>query len=273
MAANETQAEPDACVSRVLAASALEGEAVELDRRGDRVQAAQRYEACLREFDAAIEAAKASGAQHAGDLEKLEEHRRQVRTRIEHLKSSEAKTVPVEDQIKTVQLAMSGAASANAAASTAGGVKQLAAIAAIGAVGGGIVLGSALGLTTIGVVGGAAGATICATRADAVGDAARKAGSVAVAAGEKAVAVNKDHRITEKIGEVSSKAVHKAAEVNRSYGITDKLVKGASAAVSKGKAFEEKHHLTDKAAAGVVKGLDKVSSVLGAGAKKLDSGK
>merc|ERR1719456_1748939 len=131
-------AEADECVRRVMAASMAENEGIDLDRKNQRAAAIEKYEESVREFDAAIAAAIPS---HSEDRPKLIEHKAQVEARIATLKATPATTIPVEDQIKSVQLAMAGASSANAAVNSAGGVKTMAAVAAMGAVGGAIVLG------------------------------------------------------------------------------------------------------------------------------------
>jgi len=155
----------DDCVRRVMAASMAENEGIDLDRKGQRPAAIAKYEESVREFAAAIAAASPN---HDEDRPRLIEHKQQVEARIATLKSSPTTTIPVEDQIKSVQLAMAGAASANAAVSSAGGMKTMAAVAAIGAVGGAFVLGGALGLPIMGAVGGASGAAYVATRQDGV---------------------------------------------------------------------------------------------------------
>lgn len=253
-------AEPDECVRHVMAASAAENEAIELDRAGNRAAALQKYKEAVAAYEAAIANALPN---HAEDRPKLMQHADEVRSRIDLLTRSPTTTTPVEDQIKSVQLAMAGASAAASAADSAGGVKKLAAVAAVGAVGGAVVLGGTLGLTTIGVVGGAAGAAYCATRQDQVGDIARKTGDVALKGVDRVQELNREHQITSKIAEAGRQSVAKAKEVNATYGITDKLAAGASKATAKAREIEEKHKVTDKIAGGLSKGLDGVSKLLG----------
>lgn len=255
-----TNAEPDECVRHVLAASSAENEAIELDRANNRAAALEKYKEAVREFQAAIAVALPD---HAEDRDKLTAHKNEVQSRIHLLTSSPATSIPVEDQIKSVQLAMAGASAASNAAESAGGVKKLAAVAAVGAVGGAVVLGGALGLTTVGIVGGAAGAAYCATRQDKVGDLARKTGDVALKGVDRVQELNREHQITAKIAEAGRSTVTKAKEVNASYGITDKIAAGASKATAKAREIEEKHKVTDKVASGISKGLDGVSKLLG----------
>lgn len=265
MATNEL----DECVSRVMAASMAENEAIDLDRKGQRAAAIAKYEECVKEFNAAIAAALPN---HSEDRPKLMEHKAQVEARIATLKASPGTTVPVEDQIKSVQLAMCGASAANAAVSSAGGVKTMAAVAAVGAVGGAIVLGSTVGLTAIGAVGGAAGAAYAATRQDAVGDAARSVGGTAIKGVEKAQELNDKHQITAKVADVGNKAATKARAINDQHQITSKISSATSAAVNKTKEFEAKHQVTNKVASGLSKGLDGVSSLLSRGSGSGASG-
>eukprot|EP00406_Dinophysis_acuminata_P005565 CAMPEP_0179230652 /NCGR_PEP_ID=MMETSP0797-20121207/10942_1 /TAXON_ID=47934 /ORGANISM="Dinophysis acuminata, Strain DAEP01" /LENGTH=111 /DNA_ID=CAMNT_0020937723 /DNA_START=80 /DNA_END=412 /DNA_ORIENTATION=- len=99
----------DTCMEHVLAASEAENEAVALDRGGKRKEAIDKYRRCAQELEAAISTALPS---HAEDQGKLVTHKEQVLARISHLASNPSTTTPVEDQIKTVQLAMAGAPAA-----------------------------------------------------------------------------------------------------------------------------------------------------------------
>lgn len=251
----------DECTRRVLAASVAESEAMELDKNGDVQSAIRKYELCDKELAAAIAAALPA---HAADQPKLVQHRSEVLDRMQHLRSlrpGQAATIPLEQQIRAVQLGIQATSTANAAVSSAGGVKTLAACAALGAAGGLIVLGSTVGLG-VAAVGGAAGAAYLATRSDKVGEAARTAGGLAVQGAEKAQELNKEHKITDKLAEAGSKAVAMAKDMNERYGIADKVSQGVSTAVTKAKEIEEKHHVTTKIAAGLSAGLSKLSSAL-----------
>merc|ERR1719181_275281 len=99
--------EADECVRRVMAASIAENEAIDLDRKNKRKEALAKYEESVRQFDAAIAAAL---PKHREDQPKLVQHKGQVETRIATLRRDPATAVPVQDQIKSVQLAMAGAA-------------------------------------------------------------------------------------------------------------------------------------------------------------------
>eukprot|EP00439_Symbiodinium_sp_Y106_P052182 s1137_g6.t6 len=156
----------DLCKSLVVAAAVVENEAIERDRAGDVPTALKKYEECQGLLARAIAAALPA---HPEDHPKLVQHREEVLTRIQHLKSSSGPpAIPVEQQIRAVQLGMQVANDAGRAATAAGGMKQMAAVAAVGAVGGAVVLGSTLGcFVTVGAVGGAAAARSMAAPDDA----------------------------------------------------------------------------------------------------------
>mmetsp|Transcript_57206 Transcript_57206/g.69896 ORF Transcript_57206/g.69896 Transcript_57206/m.69896 type:complete len:278 (+) Transcript_57206:116-949(+) len=248
----------DVCQSFVVAASAVENEAIALDRSGDVKGALAKYEESQNLLQRAIENATAA---HAADRPKLEQHRREVLERIQHLKSLRGtpSNIPVEDQIRAVQLGMQATTAAGQATSAAGGAKQLAAVAAVGAVGGAVVLGSALGLATVGAVGGAAAAGVAATRSDQVGDVARGVGAMAIKGYDKARDLDREHDISGKVMEAGSKAATTAGAINEKYGITDKVSKGVHAAVAKAQEVEEKHHVSSKVASGIAFGFSKAA--------------
>eukprot|EP00439_Symbiodinium_sp_Y106_P051902 s1137_g6.t3 len=234
----------DLCKSLVVAAAVVENEAIERDRAGDVPTALKKYEECQGLLARAIAAALPA---HPEDHPKLVQHREEVLTRIQHLKSSSGPpAIPVEQQIRAVQLGMQVANDAGRAATAAGGMKQMAAVAAVGAVGGAVVLGSTLGcFVTVGAVGGAAAAGMAATRSDKIGDAARGVGSMALKGVDKAREIDREHDITGKMVHAGTKAVETACTINQQYGIMDKVCvaskkqsklqvsKGMSAAVAK----------------------------------------
>lgn len=253
----------DECVRRVMAAAAAESEAINLDNGNRRAEAIPKYEQSIIEFEAAIAAALPD---HSDDRPRLIEHKAQVEARIATLKASPDTTIPVAQQIKSVQLAMAGAAPAAAASSdsaASGGVKTMAAVAAMGAVGGALVLGSTVGLTAIGAVGGAAGAAYCTTRNDGVGQAARTAGGVALSGVAKAQQINEHHQITAKAADAGAKTVEKAKAINEKHQFTSRISGVVGAAVNKGREIDQKHNVTSKLAGGLAKGLDGVSSLMG----------
>ncbi|CAE8611647.1 unnamed protein product [Polarella glacialis] len=260
----------DECRRHVIAASTAENEGIELDRAGDVNAAIRKYEVCETALEAAISAALPA---HADDQPKLTQHRAEVLDRISHLKSLNGKpsSIPVEQQIRAVQLGMQATSAASAATTAAGGVKTLAAVAALGAAGGFVVLGSTIGLGVVGAVGGAAVAGYAATRSDKVGDLARGAGGLAVKGVDKAMDINREHDISGKFVDAGSKAVGTAKAVNEKYGISDKVGKGVGVAVSKAQQVEEKHNVTSKVAAGLSFGLGKLSSALDSATKAVSS--
>eukprot|EP00929_Paragymnodinium_shiwhaense_P113427 TRINITY_DN81720_c0_g1_i1.p1 TRINITY_DN81720_c0_g1~~TRINITY_DN81720_c0_g1_i1.p1 ORF type:complete len:311 (+),score=58.02 TRINITY_DN81720_c0_g1_i1:98-934(+) len=262
----------DLCMQNVLAASVEENEAIEKDRAGDAPGAIAKYEESERLLAAAIAAALPN---HAEDHPKLVQHRQELLDRISHLKSLKggAPTIPLEQQIKAVQLGMQAHSAASRAASSAGGVKQMAAVAAIGAVGGAIVLGP-LGLTLVGAAGGAAVAGVAATRSDTIGDVTRGVGSFAAMGVEKAIDANRQHDITGKVVAAGGKAVTAARAVDGKLGVTDKVGRGVCAAMSTAQDIEQKHNVSGKVASGVgfgltalSKGLDKVTSAASSSTK------
>eukprot|EP00927_Polykrikos_kofoidii_P066863 TRINITY_DN62428_c0_g1_i1.p1 TRINITY_DN62428_c0_g1~~TRINITY_DN62428_c0_g1_i1.p1 ORF type:complete len:277 (+),score=54.34 TRINITY_DN62428_c0_g1_i1:53-883(+) len=260
----------DECIRRVCTASVSENAAIELDQAGNVAAAIGKYQECEIELAAAIAAAIPL---HQEDHPKLVQHREEILSRISYLKglSGGPPTIPVEDQIKAVQLGMQATSAARTAAASAGGVKTMAACAAVGAAGGAVILGGALGLFTIGAVGGAAGAAYCTTRSDGVGSVARKVGDVALQGVAKTKQINDEHQITRKASDAASAAAGKAKEVNDKYGLTRKLTQGASTVVAKGQQFEEKHDVTNRVASGLSKGLTRFSQVLGSGKTETSS--
>jgi len=248
----------DLCKSLVVAAAVVENEAIERDRAGDVPTALKKYEECQGLLARAIAAALPA---HPEDHPKLVQHREEVLTRIQHLKSSSGPpAIPVEQQIRAVQLGMQVANDAGRAATAAGGMKQMAAVAAVGAVGGAVVLGSTLGcFVTVGAVGGDAAAGMAATRSDKIGDAARGVGSMALKGVDKAREIDREHDITGKMVHAGTKAVETACTINQQYGIMDKVSKGMSAAVAKAHEVEEKHHVTSKVASGLSLGFSKAA--------------
>lgn len=250
----------DECTQRVMTASVAENAAIEFDRAGDVPQAVAKYEECARLLQSAIDVALPA---HAEDHPKLVQHRKQILDRVGHLKSlgGGRPTIPLEQQIQAVQLGMAASSAANSAVGSAGGVKTLGACAAMGAVGGFMVLGSTVG-ASIAVLGGATAAAYVATRQDGVGDAARSVGGVAIAGAERAQQINNEHKITEKMTDVAQQGFRKSVEVNQKYGITDKVSAGVGAGVSKAKEVDSKYDVTNKLASGLSSGLGKLSGAL-----------
>lgn len=248
-------------MQRVAAASTAENTAIALDRSGDVRSALTHYEDCARQLQAAIDTALPA---HAEDQPKLVQHRTEILARVDHLKSlrgGAAPTIPLEQQIRAVQLGMQASSAASDAASSAGGVKTIGAVAAMGAVGGFMLLGGTIG-APLAVLGGATGAAYCATRQDGVGDAARKVGGVAIAGGERAQALNNEHNITGKVADVVQKAGRRSMEVNEKYQITNKVGAGINAGASTAQDVDEKYNVTGKVASGFSAVLSRLSIAL-----------
>merc|ERR1711933_123267 len=127
------------------------------------------------------------------------------------------------------------------------------------------------GMTLVGGVVGAGGATYCATRQDKVGELTRGVGNVALTGVNKAQEINEQHQITTKLAVAGSQAVTKAKEVNETYGITTKVGAATTAVVGKAKEIEEKHQVSHKLASGLSKGLDGVTKLLGGGKNQSSS--
>lgn len=250
----------DECIQQVLAASALEHEGIELDRAGDNEGAILKYEECMRGLGAAIAAALPD---HAEDKPKLEQHRTEICDRIAHLKSMKGQpaSIPVEDQIRAVQLGMQATQAASAAVGQAGGVKTIGACAAMGAGAAFVVLGSTVG-APIALIGGAAGAAYLATRGDKAGDAARGVGGAGLAVAGKAKELNDKHGVTDKAIDLTKGVVSKAREADTKYGITTKIGQGVGVAMAKASEIEQKHHVTDKVAGGISAGMGRLSQAL-----------
>eukprot|EP00930_Biecheleria_cincta_P064893 TRINITY_DN50584_c0_g1_i1.p1 TRINITY_DN50584_c0_g1~~TRINITY_DN50584_c0_g1_i1.p1 ORF type:complete len:273 (-),score=68.70 TRINITY_DN50584_c0_g1_i1:119-937(-) len=251
----------DTCTQRIVEASVAEAAAIQRDRAGDVSGAIAKYEESEQLLGLAIRAALPA---HAEDYPKLVQHQKEVRDRINHLKSPpppDGPVIPVEQQIRAVQLAMQASSTATQATSAAGGAKQMAAAAAVGAVGGAMVLGSTLGgFVVVGAVAGGAAAGYSATRSDKLGEVARGVGAMAVSGIDKARAIDAEHNISGKVADAGSKAVSAASAVNEKYGITDKVAKGVKAGISKAQEIEEKHHVTSKVASGLAASIGKLAT-------------
>jgi len=239
-----------------------ENEAIALDRAGQYEGAIAKYEECERHFAMAVGFAQPD---HAQDQPKLQAHREQVLSRLVHLKSLNGaeSTVPVEDQIKTIQLGMQAAQSAErtaaaavAATESAGGMGTLGAVSAIGAGVGFLALGP------LGLIAGAAGSAYMATRQDGVGATTRQVGSTAITAAQGAKELDQKHRVSQNLMAAGGAAATQIAETNQKYGITDKISTGVGAAASRLSQIEREHHVTEKMAAGLSAGLSAVTRAL-----------
>jgi hypothetical protein len=80
---------------------------------------------------------------------------------------------------------------------------------------------------------GAGAAAYATTRADTIGDYARSTGQAAVSTFESAKRYNAEHNITGKASECASAAANKAVEVNKQYHITERIGSAISLGTSK----------------------------------------
>ena len=80
---------------------------------------------------------------------------------------------------------------------------------------------------------GAGAAAYATTRADTIGDYARSTGQAAVSTFESAKKYNAEHNITGKASECASAAANKAVKVNKQYQITEKIGSAISLGTSK----------------------------------------
>mmetsp|Transcript_31607 Transcript_31607/g.58065 ORF Transcript_31607/g.58065 Transcript_31607/m.58065 type:complete len:274 (+) Transcript_31607:43-864(+) len=246
----------DECVSQTLAASEAEESAIGFDRKGLFKDAIAKYEECIQGLSAAI---KTSDADHKEDKPALEDHRKQVLGRMSYLrgfKGNADEATPVEEHITPIQLNMQAEQKKGH-----GALSKIAAAAGLGAAAGFVVLGGVLG-GALAIAGGGAAAAYVATREDGIGDAARKAGDVTLSGADRAMELNREHKITDKLAEAGRNAIERAKEANEKYHITEKARASMDAAVSKAQDIEQKHHVTDKVAAGFASGVEAISNAM-----------
>jgi len=167
--------------SSVVAGSELEQKAIEHDRAGDAKNARIQYLKAAEQFRVAV--VENAPDKHP-DIAAIVKHREQVLARAAYLEKDVTERSPVEDHIQAAQLTMQYYGQAQEAKETAGGAKRLAGGAALGALGGFVVLGSLLG-GGVAVVGGAASGLYLTTRKDKVGDVARSAADGAIGVAQK----------------------------------------------------------------------------------------
>jgi len=112
-----------------------------------------------------------------------------------------------------------------------GSIESGAKVLAGAAVVGGMAVGAVAGSLTLGVVGAGA-AAYAATRKDKIGDAARATGQAAVAVGGKADAINREHKITEKISNAAKSSFTAAKSFDQKHGISTKAAEGVTATMN-----------------------------------------
>ena len=86
-------------------------------------------------------------------------------------------------------------------------------------------------LVGLAAAGGAAYAA--ATRNDKAGEAAKAVGKAAVAAAQRAAAVDREHQLSQKVGKAAAGAMSTAQDLNSKHGITSRIFGGISSAANK----------------------------------------
>ena len=100
------------------------------------------------------------------------------------------------------------------------GGKVMAGAAVVAGVAVGVAAGPMLGVAAAG------GAAYAATRNDKIGDAAKSTGKAAVAIGSKAVDINREHHITDRIGSAAKKSVAAVQAFDRRHDASGKIAGG-----------------------------------------------
>lgn len=180
------------------------------------------------------------------------------RKRAQELQSKsqaqQMKNMQASAQMASTGMAVAG--QANEAVESAGGMKTMAATAAVGA---------AVGLAVAGpmvAVAGAGVAAYCTTRNDSVGDVARGTGAAAASTFDAAKKFNDEHNITGQAYDVAKASVAKAQEVDRQYKITEKVTEGVATAAAKAKELDEKHDITRKVGSAISSGLSSITKAM-----------
>jgi len=208
------QGNGDPCLAKVLEAAAAEQRAIEHDRKNETEAALAKYGLAERSLEEAVRVAEAEG-KHADDRPRLERHRQELLDRMVHLRCltpGQAPTIPLEQQVRTVELSMTHPSRAAGAGAGASPPPQgtFAGAVVLGAFGGAAVLGGTLAMPLAGAVAGAAALGYAATRNDDVGTAVRTAGGSAATAATTAA---------DKAKEISTTAADKAKEIDERYQI------------------------------------------------------
>ena len=98
--------------------------------------------------------------------------------------------------------------------------------AVVGGVAATIVAGPILGVAAAG------GAAYAATRGDQVGDAAKATGNAAIAVGQKAQELDREHQITRKVGEAAQGTWRAVNDFNQKHDVSGKVVGGIASAAN-----------------------------------------
>ncbi|EER16014.1 hypothetical protein Pmar_PMAR003477 [Perkinsus marinus ATCC 50983] len=141
--------------------------------------------------------------------------------------------------------------------STAGpSTTEVGAAAALGGLGGMLLLGP------FGMVAGAAGAAYCTTRNDAVGYAARGAGSCTAATVHQGTEIAQRYGIGQRAQSLVTGAAVRARELNDNYHVTENLRAGAATAGRRLTEFNQQYQVTDRIGSGLARGVSAIGGWL-----------
>lgn len=229
-------------------ASTVEQSAIEKDRSGDVNAAISLY----NQVASKLSAAAAQLPVNHPDAKTILNHRIEVLRRIDYLQSlfpGQTPSIPVENHIQPVQVALGSRP--NTPSKSAGGSSNttLAASAAIGGIGGLILLGP------VTAVAGAVGLAYAATRQDAVGTTVRAVADSGVAVGNQAAKLDQKHGITTKAKVFAVTAFNRTKELDEKYHVTSTVKSGIVTAATKISETNEKYKITDRVASGISSGF------------------
>mmetsp|Transcript_98921 Transcript_98921/g.308250 ORF Transcript_98921/g.308250 Transcript_98921/m.308250 type:complete len:246 (-) Transcript_98921:182-919(-) len=202
-------ADPIECLRLAREASAVEGVAMQQDLQGEAVAAAETYRQAVAKLH---EALRACPEGHP-DGRVLERHAREVLARVEYLEGLDGcvARVPLEEHILCVQLTLGSAPSGPCAFGGEGAATKVMGAAAA--------ISGATGLLVLGPLSGAAlgvAAALASRREDQAGCMARSVGNAGLQLYCKARAVDREHRISDRVASVGGSVMHGAVVKARS---------------------------------------------------------
>ena len=246
---------PDAARVATEAAS-LEQQAIDKDRSGDVTAALSLYNQAASKLSVA---AAQLPVDH-GDTKAILNHRLEVLRRIDYLQSlfpGQTPQVPIESHIQPVQLSLGSSGSKPSTPEGKGtGNKTLATAAAIGGLGGLVLLGP------ISAVAGAVGFAYCSTQKGALGSTVRVVADGSAAAVTKANDFDNQHGITTKARKISVAAFQRTKEFDDKYQVTATVKTGVVAAANSIVEVNKKYSITDKAGKAISRGLSSIADLL-----------
>ncbi|KAF4654061.1 hypothetical protein FOL47_010160 [Perkinsus chesapeaki] len=198
------------------------------------------------------------------DVGAISQHRMEVDSRVTYLRSMMdagmlQPGLPLEHHIKPVSLTMTSSALDIAGRGHPIGGPSSTEVGAAAALGG---LGGMLLLGPLGLVAGAAGAAYCTTRTDAVGYAARGAGSATAATVQQGSEFCQRYGLGQRAQTIVSGAAVRAREINDSYHVTENIQAGAVAAGRRLSEFNQQYQVTDRVGAGLARGMSAIGGWL-----------